>query len=98
MLRAIAIIAVIMFALTGVTLAASKTKRTAHVLSGEVVSIDAAAGTVTVKADDPKELSQLKEGDKIIVRHARAKAAGKTSTPAGKSETMPMEKPMPTPK
>ena len=95
MLRAIAIVAVIMFALTGVTLAAGKTRGTAHILSGEVVSIDATAGTVTIKADDPKQLSGLKEGDKITVRHARAK----TSAPApAKSETMPMKKPMPTPK
>jgi Cu/Ag efflux protein CusF len=94
MIRAIAIIAVIMmFALTGVTLATAKTKRAAHILSGEVVSIDATAGTVTVKLDDPKELSQLKEGDKVAVKHA------KTSAPApAKSETTPMKKPMSTPK
>lgn len=95
MLRAIAIVAVIIFTLTGVTLAASKTKRATHIMSGKVVSVDATAGTVTIKVEDPKELSQLKEGDKVMVRHARTK----TSAPApGKSETMPMEKPMPTPK
>ena len=96
MLRAIAIVAVIMmFALTGVTIATAKTKGATHILSGEVVSIDTTAGTVTVKLDDPKLLSHLKEGDKITVRHAHAK----TSAPApAKSETMPMEKPMSTPK
>lgn len=96
MLRAIAIVVVIMFALTGVTLAATKTAKrgTVHILSGEVVSVDATAGTVTVKVDDPKELSQLKEGEKVTVKHAHAKA----SAPAKGSETMPMEKPMSTPK
>ncbi len=96
MLRAIAIVAVIMFALTGVTLAATKTAKrgTVHILSGEVVSVDATAGTVTVKVDDPKELSQLKEGEKVTVKHAHAKA----SAPAKGSETMPMEKSMSTPK
>jgi len=95
MLRTIAIVAVIMFALTGVTLAATKTKGTTHhIVSGEVVSIDATAGTVTVKLDDPKQLTQLKEGDKVMVKHAHAM----TSAPAGGSETMPMEKSMSTPK
>jgi hypothetical protein len=94
MLRAIAIVAVIMFALTGVTLAAGKTRGGAHIVLGEVVSVDATAGTVTVKVDDPTQLSQLKEGDKVMVRHAHARS----NAPAKGSETMPMEKPMATPK
>lgn len=95
MLRVIAIVAVIMFTLTGVTLAATKMKRATHIMSGEVVSVDATAGTVTIKVEDPKELSQLKEGDRVMVRHAHTKI----SAPAPmKSGTMPMEKSMSTPK
>jgi Cu/Ag efflux protein CusF len=94
MLRAIAIIALIMFALTGVTLAAGKTRGTAHIVSGEVVSVDTTAGTVTVKIDDPKQLDQLKEGEKVTVKHAHAK----TSAPApSKSETMPKSTATPAP-
>jgi hypothetical protein len=103
MLKAIALTAVIILALTGVTLAAKKKATAPTTISGEVVSIDASAGTLTVKDSkgkehkvkptDPKELDQLTVGDKVTVE----RAGGKTTVKKQETSTPAPEQPVPTP-
>jgi hypothetical protein len=102
MLRALVVAAVIIITLAGVTSAAKKTTAPTTI-SGEVVSIDAAAGALTVKDSlgkehkvkptDPKELDQLMVGDKVTVETA----GGKTTVKKQETSAPAPEQPVPTP-
>ncbi len=86
MVRALAVIAVVVLVFAGVALAQTEINRriSPNVMSGEVVSIDPKTGTITVKVDDPQKLTQLKQGDKIRFKkaHSRTNFGGAETTPS----------------
>lgn len=105
MFRVLAVTAVIILAFTGVTLAAKK-KTAPTTISGEVVSIDTVAGALTVKDSkgmehevkptDPKELEQLKVGDKVTVEIADGETTVKNQeASAPKAPEQPVTEPQP---
>jgi len=100
MLRALAVTAVIILAFTGVTLAVKKSAPTT--ISGEVVTIDTTASVLTVKDSkgkehkvkptDPKELEQIKVGDKVTVEIADGKTTVKKEEASKPQVTEPQAK------
>jgi hypothetical protein len=86
-------------------------KPMAHLLTGTIETLDAAAGTFSVKgrkgnvdlkAGEKVKLGDFKIGDKVVVKHAdgtassvKAVKAPKAKKAEPKAETKPMEKPKP---